>query len=95
MLATLVIGLREGLEAALIVGIIAAFLRRNGKSLAAMWLGVALAVALSVAVGVGLGMVEQVLPQAAQEGMEAIIGAIAIFFVTGMIAWMRAWIGGI
>jgi high-affinity iron transporter len=89
MLATLVIGLREGLEAALIVGIIAAFLRRNGKSLAAMWLGVALAVALSVAVGVGLGMVEQVLPQAAQEGMEAIIGAIAIFFVTGMIAWMN------
>ncbi len=89
MLATLVIGLREGLEAALIVGIIAAFLRRNGKSLAAMWLGVALAVALSVAVGVGLGMVEQVLPQAAQEGMEAIIGAIAVFFVTGMIAWMN------
>lgn len=89
MLATLVIGLREGLEASLIVGIIAAFLRRNGKSLVAMWLGVALAVALSIAVGVGLGLVEQVLPQAAQEGMEAVIGAIAIFFVTGMIAWMN------
>lgn len=89
MLATLVIGLREGLEAALIVGIIAAFLRRNGKSLVAMWLGVALAVALSIAVGVGLGLVEQVLPQAAQEGMEAVIGAVAIFFVTGMIAWMN------
>jgi hypothetical protein len=44
MLATLVIGLREGLEAALIVGIIAAFLRKNGKSLTAMWLGVALAI---------------------------------------------------
>ncbi len=89
MLATLVIGLREGLEAALIVGIIAAFLRRNGKSLAAMWFGVVLAVVLSIAVGVGLGMVEQVLPQAAQEGMEAVIGAIAIVFVTGMIAWMN------
>jgi high-affinity iron transporter len=89
MLATLIIGLREGLEASLIVGIIAAFLRRNGKSLAAMWLGVALAVILSVAVGIGLDLVEESLPQAGQEGMEAIIGAVAIFFVTGMIAWMN------
>jgi high-affinity iron transporter len=90
MLATLVIGLREGLEAALIVGIIAAFLRRNGKSLTAMWLGVALAIILSVAVGVSLELIERELPQAGQEGMETVIGAIAIFFVTGMIVWMNA-----
>lgn len=90
MLATLVIGLREGLEAALIVGIIAAFLRKNGKSLVPMWLGVALAVILSLVVGISLNLVEQALPQAAQEGMEAIIGVVAIFFVTGMIAWMNA-----
>ncbi len=89
MLATLVIGLREGLEAALIVGIIAAFLKKNGKSLAPMWLGVGLAVVLSVIVGVVLGVVEQALPQAAQEGLESIIGAVAVFFVTGMIAWMH------
>src|SRR5580693_3658738 len=90
MLATFVIGLREGLEAALIVGIIAAFLRGAGKSLAPMWLGVALAVLLSIAVGAGLDLVEQALPQAAQEGMEAVIGAVAVVFVTGMIAWMNA-----
>jgi high-affinity iron transporter len=90
VLATLVIGLREGLEAALIVGIIAAFLRKNGKSLIAMWFGVTLAVVLSIAVGVSLDLVEQVLPQAAQEGMEAVIGAVAICFVTSMIAWMDA-----
>lgn len=89
MLATFVIGLREGLEAALIVGIIAAFLRRNGRRLTAMWIGVALAVALSIAVGVTLALVEQALPQAAQEGMEAVIGAVAVFFVTGMIVWMN------
>lgn len=89
MLATLVIGLREGLEAALIVGIIAAFLRNNGKSLAAMWLGVILAVLLSIAVGVGLALLEQALPQAAQEGLETVIGAVAVFFVTGMIVWMN------
>jgi high-affinity iron transporter len=89
MLATLVIGLREGLEATLIVGIIAAFLRRNRIPLAPMWLGVGLAVALSIGVGVGLQVVEQALPQAQQEGMEAIIGVVAVVFVTGMIVWMR------
>jgi high-affinity iron transporter len=89
MLATLVIGLREGLEAALIVGIIAAFLRKNGKSLLAMWLGVALAIALSIAVGIGLDLVEQALPQASQEGMEAAIGGLAVIFVTAMIQWMN------
>jgi high-affinity iron transporter len=89
VIATLVIGLREGLEAALIVSIIAAFLRRNGRSLTAMWIGVVLAVVLSIAVGVVLAIVEQSLPQAGQEGMEAIIGAVAIFFVTGMVFWMN------
>ncbi|WP_213992911.1 iron uptake transporter permease EfeU [Sodalis sp. dw_96] len=84
------IGLREGLEAALIVGIIAAFLRKNGKRLTAMWIGVVLAVILSIIVGVGLDVAEQSLPQARQEGMETIIGAVAVFFVTGMIAWMNA-----
>jgi len=88
MLPTFVIGLREGLEAALIVGIIAAFLRRNGRSLVPMWLGVGAALVLSVAVGVVLHVVEQSLPQAAQEGMESIIGLVAVFFVTSMIVWM-------
>ncbi len=89
MLATFVIGLREGLEAALIVGIIAAFLRRNGRRLTSMWIGVVLAVILSIVVGVALALVEQALPQAAQEGMESIIGVVAVFFVTGMIVWMN------
>ncbi len=88
MLATLVIGLREGLEAALIVGIIAAFLTRNGRGLAAMWWGVGAAVAASLAVGAGLWAFEAALPQAAQEGLETIIGAVAVVFVTGMIIWM-------
>lgn len=89
MLATLVIALREGLEAALIVGIIAAFLRKNGKSLYAMWVGVSLAVALSLLVGVGLSLTERALPQASQEAMEALIGLVAVFFVTGMVMWMN------
>nr|WP_319515140.1 iron uptake transporter permease EfeU [uncultured Cohaesibacter sp.] len=89
MLATLVIGLREGLEASLIVGIIAAFLRRNQQSLRPMWVGVFLAVAISLLVGIGLHMVEQALPQAQQEALETLIGIVAVFFVTGMIIWMN------
>ncbi|MGC4106240.1 MAG: FTR1 family protein [Thermomicrobiales bacterium] len=89
MLATFVIGLREGLEAALIVGIIAAFLRKNGKSLIPMWIGVILAVIISVGIGVALKLVERELPQAEQEALETVIGAVAIVFVTGMIVWMN------
>jgi len=89
MLATLVIGLREGLEASLIVGIIAAFLRRTGKPLRPMWIGVGVAVVLSIAVGVTLQLVSASLPQAAQEGMESIIGLVAVTIVTGMIGWMN------
>jgi high-affinity iron transporter len=89
VLPTFVIGLREGLEAALIVSIIATFLRRNGAGLRGMWLGVALGIAISIAVGVVLRVVEQNLPQAKQEGMETVIGLVAVFFVTGMIFWMR------
>ncbi len=88
MLATFVIGLREGLEAALIVGIIAAFLRRNGRSLAAMWVGVAAGLLLSGLVGLTLKLIESSLDQRAQEGMESVIGAVAVVFVTGMILWM-------
>lgn len=89
MLATLVIGLREGLEASLIVGIIAAFLSRTGKSLRPMWIGVASAIALSIGVGVVLEVISADLPQAQQEGMESIIGFVAVIFVTGMIGWMN------
>lgn len=88
VLATFIIGLREGLEATLIVSIIAAFLRRNGKSLVPMAIGVAAAVLVSLAVGVSLNLVEKSLPQAAQEGMETVIGLVAVVFVTTMVVWM-------
>ncbi|MEQ6895967.1 iron uptake transporter permease EfeU [Microbacterium sp. KR10-403] len=88
MLATFVIGLREGLEAVLVVSIVAAFLKRNGISRRPMWLGVFAAVLICIGVGVGLQAFEQALPQAQQEGLEAIIGVVAVVFVTAMIAWM-------
>jgi high-affinity iron transporter len=95
VLATLVIGLREGLEAALIVGILAAFLRRNRHSLRAMWIGVIVAILLSIGVGTVLEVVSLSLPQAQQEGLETVIGAVAVVFVTGMILWMNSHASGL
>ena len=77
MLTTFVIGLREGLEASLIVGIVAAFLRQEGRrdALRYMWAGVALAVVLCLAVGVGLSCVDASSRSAQQEGLETVVGA--------------------
>jgi high-affinity iron transporter len=86
---TFLIGLREGLEATLIVGIVGAFLTRNGKSVRPMFIGVAMAVGISIAVGVGLELLSASLPQRQQEMLETVIGAIAVVFVTTMIIWMN------
>ena len=91
MLPTFVIGLREGLEAALIVGIVAAFLRQQGRrdALRWAWAGVALAVAISIGVGVGLRLLSEQLPYRQQEGLETVVGFLAVGVVTFMIFWMR------
>ena len=91
MLATFVIGLREGLEAALIVGIVAAFLRQRGRAdaLRLVWIGVAVAIAICLAVAAGLQIVSANLPQAQQEGLETIVGLVAVGMVTYMVVWMR------
>jgi high-affinity iron transporter len=91
LLATFVIGLREGLEAALIVGIVAAFLGRQGRAdtVRLVWLGVGLAVAICTAVALGLQLLSASLPQAQQEALETVIGAVAVAMVSYMIVWMR------
>lgn len=90
MLPTFIIGLREGLEAALIVGIIAAFLKREGRTDAMkyMWGGVAIAVGICAAVGIGLYVLGGQLPQRQQEMLETVIGAMAVGMITFMIIWM-------
>lgn len=92
MLATLIIGLREGLEASLIVGIVASFLVARGRrdALRSVWIGVGIAVAICIAVGVILEIVTADLPQAAQEGLETVIGLLAVAMVTYMVIWMRS-----
>ena len=91
MIPTLVIGLREGLEASLIVGIIASFLAKNGRrdALRQTWIGVIAAALVCLAVGIGLVTLSRELPQKAQEGLETVIGAFAVVMVTFMIVWMN------
>jgi len=92
MLATFVIGLREGLEAALIIGIIAAFLKQSNRpdALRKVWWGVAAAVALCLAVGVLLQLFSASLPQREQEMLECVVAAVAVVMVSYMVLWMRA-----
>lgn len=86
-----VIGLREGVEASLIVGIIAAFLVQEGRrdALKHMWIGVAAAVAVCVAIATALQIVGENLPQKQQEQLETVVALIAVVMVTAMIVWMR------
>lgn len=90
MLPTFVIGLREGLEAALIVGIIAAFLGQQGRrdALPKVWAGVLAGVLICVGVGIGLHLLEDTLDQVSQERLETVIGLLAVLMVTYMIFWM-------
>src|SRR3954465_388912 len=93
MLATYLIGLREGLEATLVVSILIAFLVKSERTdkLKLVWIGVAAAVALSVIFGWLLSYTETTLLQdyRQQKLFEAVTSIAAICFVTWMIFWMR------
>lgn len=91
MLTTFVIGLREGLEAAVIVGIVGAFLVRNAgaRALRAMWVGIGLAAALCIGGAVALEFAGQRVSLRARETMEGTLALIAVAGVTYMLVWMR------
>lgn len=91
MLVPFLIMLREGIEAALIVGIVASYLKQSGRSglMPAVWVGVLLAIALSLFVGAGLQLLAAEFPQKQQELFEGIVGLIAVAMLTSMVFWMR------
>ena len=83
MLANFLIGLREGLEAALVVSILVAYLVKSGRQelLPRIWAGVGLAVGIALAFGAALTF-------EAQEAIGGTRSLVAVAFVTWMIFWM-------
>jgi FTR1 family protein len=86
LLAAFLIALREGVEAALVVGIILVYLARTGRSHLARfaWYGVAVATALSL--GIALALQHW---RISEDGFEGLMLLLAAFFVVTMIVWMN------
>jgi high-affinity iron transporter len=91
MLVPFLIMVREGVEAALIVGIIAGYLQSTGRGqwMPLVWVGIATAILLCLALGIILDIVSADFPQQEQELFASVIGLIAVFLLTSMVFWMR------
>ena len=91
MLSSLLITLREGLEAALIIGIILAYLARtdNRQGFRQVWLGISLAVAVSLIAGVVIYFSAGELEGRAEQVFEGLALLTAAGVLTWMIFWMR------
>lgn len=91
MLANFVIGLREGLEAALVVSILATYLVRTGRTALNRYVGfgVGSAVLVSILIAIALQSISKELSETVEPIFAGTVSFLAVGFVTWMIFWMK------
>jgi high-affinity iron transporter len=91
MLVPFLIMLREGVEASLIVGIVAGYLSQTGRRnwLPTVWIGVVVAALLCLALGLGLQAASAEFPQRTQEMFEGAVALLATLILSSMVFWMK------
>ncbi len=91
MLTVFLIMLREGLEAALVVGIVIGYLIKVGRRDALRWVWIGIVAALVVSVGIGVIVFVTIgdLPSSIQEPIEGFAAIFAVVVLTWMLFWMR------
>ena len=91
MFANYLIGLREGLEASLIIGILVAYVVKTGhrERLGSIWAGAGIAVGISLAFAAALTLTSSSLSPTAEATVAGVTSVLAVALVTWMVFWLR------